>query len=130
MVILIENSVVGTVSCWTLWCGTRIMGKVDGWGTICGVTTNGRGMGRFWQTSPVDLVLSIAILAVLVAVAFYVHGKIRPKPLQKELKAHEWLTKCREMHSKGVLSDEEFRTIKTTLTPQLKDELNDNGEEG
>jgi hypothetical protein len=34
------------------------------------------------------------------------------------------------MNSKGGLSDEEFRTIKTTLTSQLQDELNDNGEEG
>ena len=87
-------------------------------------------MERFWPAGAEQVVLWIAILAILVTVAFYVLGKIRPKPLQKEPTTREWLTKCREMHSKGGLSDEEFRTIESTLTPRLQDELNDNGEEG
>jgi uncharacterized membrane protein len=66
----------------------------------------------------------------LVTVAYYVIGKIRPKPAQKERKASQWLSKFRELHSQGELSDEEFRTIKTTLAAQLQDELKDNGEKG
>ncbi len=86
-------------------------------------------MERFWQLEPEWLVLWIAVLAVLIAVAWYVVDKIRPKPAQKEPTASKWLSKYRELHSQGVLSDEEYRTIKTTLTKQLQDELNGNEEE-
>jgi uncharacterized membrane protein len=88
------------------------------------------GMDRFWQTQPQWLVLWITILAILIAIAWYVVGKIRPKTIQKERPASEWLTKYRELHSQGGLSDEEFRTIKTKLAEQLQDELNDNGKKG
>lgn len=90
----------------------------------------GDGTARFWRAGPEGLILSIAVLAILVAVACYVIGKIRPKPVQKEPKASEWLSKFRELHSQGGLSDEEFRTIKTNLATQLQDELNDSGEKG
>lgn len=86
-------------------------------------------MDRFWQTQPEWLIVWLAVLAVLVAVAGYVIGKIRPKPLQKEHRASEWLSKYREMRAKGELTEEEFRTIKTKLAQQLQDELKDNGEE-
>ena len=88
------------------------------------------GMERFWEAEPVRLVLWIAVLAVLVTVAYYVIAKIRPKPAQKERNAGKWLSKFSELHSQGGLSDEEFRTIKTTLAAQLQDELKDNGEKG
>jgi hypothetical protein len=32
------------------------------------------------------------------------------------------------LHSRGGLSDEEYRTIKAKLAEQLQDELKDNGE--
>ncbi len=86
-------------------------------------------MARFWQAGPEWLVLWIALLAVMVTIAYYVIEKIRPKPVQKEHRASQWLSKFRELHSQGGLSDEEFRTIKTTLAAQLQDELNDNGDE-
>jgi hypothetical protein len=88
------------------------------------------GTDHFLQSEPEWLVLWIGLLAVLVTVACYVIGKIRPKPVQKERQASQWLSKFRELHSQGGLSDEEFRTIKTTLVTQLQDELNDNGEKG
>jgi len=37
----------------------------------------------------------------------------------------ELLTNFREMHSKGELTDEEFRTIKAKLSIKLKEELRD-----
>ena len=40
------------------------------------------------------------------------------------------LTKFRDLHSKGELSDEEFRTIKTKLADQLRAELKDTDETG
>jgi uncharacterized membrane protein len=90
----------------------------------------GDGMGRFWEADAESLVLWVAVLAVLVTVAWYLIGKIRPKSAQKERRASEWLSKCRESHSQGELSDEEFRTIKTNLAAQLQEELNDNGDKG
>lgn len=87
-------------------------------------------MERFWESWPELTVLWFAVLAILVAVAWYVIDKIRPKTVQKEPKASQWLSKFRDLHSRGELSDEEFRTIKTTLAAQLQDELKGNGEEG
>jgi uncharacterized membrane protein len=86
------------------------------------------GWERFWQLEPERLVLWFTILAILLAIAWYIIGKIRPKAVQKEHTASEWLSKYREMHAQGKLSDEEFRTIKTTLAAQLQDELNGNGD--
>ena len=88
------------------------------------------GMERLWQTGPELLVLEIAGLAILVAVAGYVITKIRPKTVQKERGANELLSKFRELHSQGGLSDEEFRTIKTTLTERLQSELRNEDETG
>ena len=85
---------------------------------------------RFWQSAPEWTILSIAVLAVLVTVACYVIAKIRPKPAKKERRASQWLSKFRESHSRGELSDEEFRTIKTQLAEPLQDELSGNGEKG
>jgi len=77
-----------------------------------------------------QLVLGVAALAILVAIGIYWAGKIRTEAVQKEPSASELLTKFREMHSRGVLSDEEFRTIKTTLTERLQTELRDKDETG
>jgi uncharacterized membrane protein len=77
-----------------------------------------------------NLVVWIAVLAVMIAVAVYVIGKIRAESVQKVHTASELMSKCREMHSRGGLSDEEFRTIKTRLAARLQEELNDNGETG
>jgi uncharacterized membrane protein len=121
---------IETVIRWTLAGLTGIMKGQYERGAPYGQAANGGGMERFWQTGPEGLVLWSAILAILVAIAWYVIGKIRPKSLQKERKASDWLSKCRELNSEGELTDEEFRTIKTTLATQLQDELNDNGKEG
>ena len=77
-----------------------------------------------------QLVLGGATLAVLVTIGVYLAKRIRAEAVQKEPSASELLTKFREMHSRGVLSDEEFRTIKTTLTERLQTELKDNDETG
>ena len=78
----------------------------------------------------IELLALLAVLAVLVVVGGKVIMKIRPKPLQKEPVAGEMLSKYREMHSRGELSDAEFRTIKTKLAERYQDELRDDGETG
>jgi uncharacterized membrane protein len=84
-----------------------------------------------WNWAQIQqLVLAIAALAMLVAAGIYLTEKIRAKAVQKEPTASELMTKFREMHSRGVLSDEEFRTIKTTLTERLQAELKAKDETG
>ncbi len=80
---------------------------------------------RLWQLEPEWLVLWLAVLAAMVAVAWYIVSKIRPGSEKKEPTASQWLSKYRDLHSQGGLSDEEFRTIKTTLATQLQEELRD-----
>lgn len=82
-------------------------------------------MDRLLETVTPDLIIWIAVLAVLVVVAVYVVKKFRTETLQREPPASELLSKFREMHSRGELSDEEFRTIKTALSAQLQEELRD-----
>ncbi len=85
---------------------------------------------RFWSLKPESLILWLAVLAAMIAIAAYLVLKFRAKTLQHEPRASEMLSKFRELHSRGELTDEEFRTIKTTLTVQLQKELNDNGKTG
>ena len=73
---------------------------------------------------------TFSLLATVVAVAIYVIGRIRAAPAQQEPWASELISKFRELHSKGELSDAEFREIKTNLAARLQDELKDNGETG
>ena len=100
------------------------------WSRVPVAPSTGNWIDWFWKHELERLILSIAVLAVLVAIAWYVIGKIRPKSVQKELSASEWLSKYRELHSRGELTNEEYRTIKTKLAEQLQDELNDNGKDG
>ena len=84
--------------------------------------TIGQLAAESFLDQPEGLVISVAILAILIAIAAYVIGLIRDKPAQQEPPASEMLSKFRESHSRGELSDEEFRTIKTTLAAQLQEE--------
>ena len=77
-----------------------------------------------------NLMVSLAILAVLVAVAWYVIPKIRSDPSQKEPGADELMANFRKMHERGELSEAEFRTIRTTLAGQYREKLNDTDEKG
>jgi uncharacterized membrane protein len=74
------------------------------------------------------LVLLISATAILVAIGLYVAGRLRAGYADESAGASDLLTNFREMHSKGVLSDEEFRTIKTHLTGRLRRELRDTNE--
>jgi uncharacterized membrane protein len=87
-------------------------------------------MEGFLDPRTLQLIFWMALLTALLVGGGYVVGKIRPKAIQQELRAAPMLAKFREMHSRGVLSDAEFRTIKTTLATQLKDEPKDHGETG
>jgi len=91
---------------------------------------NGDLLQRLLDAGAMRLVVWVAGLAAVLAVAAYVTDKVRAAPAQQEPDASRMMSKFRELHSQGELSDAEFRTIKTTLTTQLQAELNDNGEKG
>jgi len=77
-----------------------------------------------------ELIVWVTVLAMLLAVAYYVIDKVRKAPSQSEPTASELISKFRDLHSRGELSDEEFRTIRTTLAAQMQEELKDMGETG
>ena len=83
-------------------------------------------MSEFFQDSVVQLIIWVSIISVMVVVAVYVSLRIRAEPVQQEPIASEMLSKFRELRGQGDLSEEEFRTIKTTLAEQLQQELKDN----
>jgi hypothetical protein len=77
-----------------------------------------------------ELAISSGVLALLVWVAAYAIRKTRAEPVQHEPPTSELLSKFRDSHRRGDLSDAEFRTIKTTLAEQLQNELRDDGQTG
>ena len=90
----------------------------------------GRSMSEFFQDSVVQLIIWVSVISVMVVVAVYVSLRIRAEPVQQEPVASEMLSKFRELRGQGDLSEEEFRTIKTTLAEQLQEELKDNEGKG
>jgi hypothetical protein len=69
-----------------------------------------------------EIVIWVAAGAALVAVGFYLVGKLRGAFRQSERESGILLDNFRELHSRGELSDEEYRTIKAKLASQLRDQ--------
>jgi hypothetical protein len=72
--------------------------------------------------------LWFAAIIALTALAIVVVRSLRGGSADDRPKASELLTKFRELHLRGGLSDDEYRTIKTKLAPQIDAELNDTNE--
>jgi len=87
-------------------------------------------LNEFFNPHVLELFGSLVALIVLVAIAARVIKRIRPKPIQQELGAGELLAKYHELHSRGELSDAEFRTIRTTLARRFPNELKGEDETG
>jgi hypothetical protein len=82
-------------------------------------------------TAPLgQLVIWLVLLTVLIGVGKWGIGKLCANSVQQELTAGELLSKFRELHSQGELTDAEFRTIKATLAARLQQELKDNADKG
>ena len=60
------------------------------------------------------------MLAALVAVGVYAVQRARRTIQDEGPTPSELLSDFRELHSRGTLSDEEYKTIKTALAPSLK----------
>lgn len=82
------------------------------------------------QNAIADLALSLAILIVLTIVAVYGIVKARTRSREEDPTGIELLSKFRDVHAQGGLSDAEFRTIKTRLAGRVMDGLKDKEEKG
>jgi uncharacterized membrane protein len=91
-------------------------------------TGAGAQMAEFSNSPLAQLIWLSAVLGALVVVGVYVIGKVRAGIAAKESPASEWLTKFEELHARGELSDEEYRTIKAVLAERLQRELNSTDE--
>jgi hypothetical protein len=70
--------------------------------------------------------LWFAVIFALSALAVVALRRWRGSASCAQLRPSELLTKFRELHGRGSLSDDEYRTIKTTLARQLDAELKEN----
>jgi uncharacterized membrane protein len=87
-------------------------------------------MADLLRAPAAQAVLLFAAVLALVGLVVLVASKLRGGAEQDQPISSELLTKFRELHAKGVLSDEEYRTIKTKLATQLQQELKDSNEPG
>lgn len=71
------------------------------------------------------MVIWTTVLAVLLAVGWYVVGRFRGSTDDDRPSASELLTNFQDLHYKGDINAEEYRTIKTVLGAKLREELED-----
>ncbi len=68
-----------------------------------------------------------AALFIVLAMGVYFVRKLAVDPDEEAATdSSDLLTEFRALHSRGTLSDDEYKTIKTKLAARLRDELNDN----
>jgi hypothetical protein len=72
-----------------------------------------------------EAALWIASILVLFALAILFLRKWRGSAAEDQRDPIELLTKFRELHGRGGLSDDEYRTIKTKLAAQIGTKLSD-----
>jgi len=79
------------------------------------------------QRSSTQQAIAFCLLAMgMGLVAYFVVRRLRGSEEEDQVSTSDMLTKFREMHAQGVLSDEEYRTIKTNLSARLQSEIKDN----
>ena len=77
-----------------------------------------------------EAALLFAVIFVMTAIGLAVARRYRDRAAKDIAESSAMMSKFRELHAEGGLSDEEFRTIKTKLASELKAELNDNSSTG
>ncbi|MCH2595027.1 MAG: hypothetical protein MKZ95_04350 [Pirellulales bacterium] len=74
--------------------------------------------------------LLFAAIFVITAIGFAALRSYRDDKAEDRSDSSDLMSKFRDLHEEGGLSDEEFRTIKTKLARELKAELNNNNHSG
>jgi hypothetical protein len=82
-------------------------------------------MSEFLQSPAALWVYRLTALAVLVAAGLYVISRIRAGRIERPPSASDLMSEFRDLHRRGELSDEEFKTIKGTLAGRLQREIKD-----
>ena len=82
-------------------------------------------MSDMLTTPGTRIVLSLAILVVLILIARYVLTNFRGRIDEDIPEAKDHLDNFEEIHSQGVISASEFRSIKTVLGKQVHQETAD-----
>ena len=75
-------------------------------------------MTDFFAAPTVQVGIALLVLCILIAAAFYLVSSFRDYTAQDQESTAEALFKLEEMHRKGDISDEEFRTIQTRTHQQ------------
>ena len=87
-------------------------------------------MSEFWQQLDFSTVVVFLLLAAGVFAGIRYLKTIRTPDTEEKIVTHDMLTNFRDLHAKGELSDEEYRTIKNTLAEQLQDEITEKDKTG
>lgn len=77
-------------------------------------------MSNLFTDPAVPAALGVVVLCVLIAAAFYLLASFRDYAAEDREETPDVLANFREMHLKGDISDEEFRTIQSTTHPKLQ----------
>ena len=72
----------------------------------------------------------VVVLVVITIAGIHIVRRFRGRDEEDQPMASEMMTNFRELHSRGDLSDAEYRTIKTVLATKLREQINDTGEKG
>lgn len=86
-------------------------------------------MAEFLSSPLASVVLLFALTGTLIAVGIYVVSKVRAGINEREPDASEYLTEFRELYDRGELDEQEYKTIKATLTTRLQHELKESDPE-
>jgi len=87
-------------------------------------------MSEFMDHGLTRSALLFAAVFLATAIGFIVARKLRGGADYDKHQSSELMTKFRDLHARGGLSDEEYRTIKTKLAAKLQIELSDNNNTG
>ena len=77
--------------------------------------------------SLVQAIFLIAVMVALTAGGIYAMKRFRGRVDEEEPVTSDMITNFREMHVRGELSDEEYRTIRTVLATNFQRESRDSG---
>lgn len=77
-----------------------------------------------WQYA--SLWAGLAVVGIVAPALYWYLRRLKDKSAKPDQPTHEILSKFRNAHSEGELSDEEYRKIKTMLALRLQDELKKN----
>ena len=75
-------------------------------------------MSDIFASPAAPAVAAVAVLCILIAAGFYLVSSFRDYAAEDRERGADPLENLREMHRKGDISDEEFRTIQATTDRQ------------